>query len=93
VDVKEGSIFGQVKYLINFCVRKLRAFLRFSLTNPSKSDRKYDLKCRHLHFMENLAINIFCIKKRNLTANQALETVTFTEKVAHRVKYEHIYQN
>ena len=27
--VKEGSILGQVKYLMNFCVKKLRCFLGF----------------------------------------------------------------
>jgi hypothetical protein len=52
--VKEGSIFGQVKYLMRFCVRKLTDFLGFYLTNSEKLDMKNYLKCRHLHFQEHL---------------------------------------
>ena len=61
--VKEGSILGQVKYLMRFCVRKLRAFLGFYLANSAKLYMKNDLKCRHLRFQEFLKINNFYTKK------------------------------
>jgi len=40
MGVKEDSILGQVKYLMDFCVRNLRVFLGFYFTDSFKSDRK-----------------------------------------------------
>ena len=61
--VKEGSILDQMKYLKNFCVRKLRISLEFYLPHSGELDMKNDLKCRHLHFKEHLKINSFYTKK------------------------------
>ena len=47
--VKEAPILDQVKYLMHFCVRKLRVFLRFCFTDLLQSDQKYYPKYRHLH--------------------------------------------
>ena len=85
MSVKESSIFGQLKYLINFCVRKLRDFLWFYFAETAKSDRKYGLKCRHLHFWQHLKINILYYKKRNLAENRAfLNTPPCDTKVANK---------
>ncbi len=55
--VKEGSILGQMKYLKNFCVRKLRITLEFYLAYSGELDMKNDLKCRHLYLQELLKIS------------------------------------
>jgi hypothetical protein len=55
-SVKEAPIFGQVKYLMHFCVRKLRIFLGFYFTDLLKSDKKYYHKYLHLHLWEHIKI-------------------------------------